>query len=266
MIRLIALDLDGTLLGPNFRISEADQAAVAAARDRDVQIALNTARWYGLAQRSARRLELETPLICHNGAHIREPNGDAELLHLQIPTELAREIAALCDEHGFETYCTVGGVTYMRTPHEIDPQRLPKDMRLAATHAQHITAPATGILVFGEAAVSAIVEAFGERYANELVLPIGESEGVQPYVTITAAGADKGRALRLLCEHIGVPPEETMAIGDAEPDVPMFELAAIGVAMGNAPDSVQAKANAVAPSNAESGVAWAIRRFVLESE
>ena len=154
----------------------------------------------------------------------------------------------------------------MRTPHEIDPQRLPKDMRLAATHAQHITAPATGILVFGEAAVSAIVEAFGERYANELALPIGESEGVQPYVTITAAGADKGLALRLLCEHIGVPPEETMAIGDAEPDVPMFELAAIGVAMGNAPDSVQAKANAVAPSNAESGVAWAIRRFVLESE
>ena len=266
MIRLIALDLDGTLLGPNFRISEADQAAVVAARDRGVQVALNTARWYGLAQRSARRLGLETPLICHNGAHIREPNGGAELLHLQIPTELAREIAALCDEHGFETYCTVDGVTYMRSPHEIDPQRLPDDMRVAATHAEHITAPATGFVIFGEAAVAAIVETFGERYANELALPIGESEGVQPYVSITAAGADKGRALRLLCDHIGVPPEETLAIGDATPDVPMFELAAMGVAMGNAPDTVKAKADAVAPSNAESGVAWAIRRFVLESE
>ena len=265
MIRLIALDLDGTLLGPNSQLGEADQAAVAAARDRGVQIALNTARWYGLAQRTARRLELETPLICHNGAHIREPNGDAELLHLQIATELAREIAALCDEQGFETFCTVDGVTYMRTPRDIDPKRLPSDMRLAETHAQHITAPATGILVFGEAAISAIVEAFGERYASELAMPIGESEGVQPYVSITAAGADKGRALRLLCEHIGVPPEETLAIGDAAPDVPMFELAATGVAMGNAPDTVKAKADAVAPSNAENGVAWAIQRFVLDS-
>jgi len=265
MIRLIALDLDGTLLDPNFRVGEADQAAVVAARDRGVQVALNTARWYGLAQRTARRLGLETPLICHNGAHIREPNGGADLLHMQIRADLAREIAALCDQHGFETYCTVDGVTYMRSPHEIDPQRLPDDMRVAATHAQHITAPATGFVIFGEAAVAAIVEAFGERYAGELALPIGESEGVQPYVSITAAGADKGRALRLLCEHIGVPPEETLAIGDATPDVPMFELAAIGVAMGNAPDTVKAKADAVAPSNTESGVAWAIQRFVLDS-
>ena len=72
--------------------------------------------------------------------------------------------------------------------------------------------------------------------------------------------------MRLLCEHIGVPPEETLAIGDAAPDVPMFELAATGVAMGNAPDTVKAQADAVAPSNAENGVAWAIRQFVLESE
>ena len=55
MIRLIALDLDGTLLAPDFRVSETDAQAVIAARDRGVQIALNTARWYGLAQRTARR-------------------------------------------------------------------------------------------------------------------------------------------------------------------------------------------------------------------
>ena len=55
-----------------------------------------------------------------------------------------------------------------------------------------------------------------------------------------------------------------MAVGDAQPDVDMFEVAGLGVAMGNAIDEVKAKGGAIAPSNTEGGVAWAIRRFALE--
>ena len=55
-----------------------------------------------------------------------------------------------------------------------------------------------------------------------------------------------------------------MAVGDAQPDVAMFEAAGVSVAMGNAIDEVKAQADAVAPSNTEGGVAWAIRRYVLE--
>ncbi len=266
MIRLIALDLDGTLLAPDFRVSETDAQAVIAARDRGVQIALNTARWYGLAQRTARKLELSAPLICHNGAHIREPNDGADLLHVRVPQEAAREIAAFCDEGGFETYTTVEGVTYMRTPREamIDPARLPNDMRLARTHAEHVDVDATGFVVFGEEAVPALVEAFAERYAGILACVAGVSEASPPYLTITGAGADKGSALRLVCERLGVPLDEAMAVGDAAPDIAMFEVAATSVAMGNAPEDVKAQADAVAPTNAEGGVAWAIRRFVLD--
>ena len=266
VIRLIALDLDGTLLGSDWRVSAIDGEAVAEARDRGVQIVLNTARWYGIALRTARRLELHTPLICHNGAHIKQPDDGAELLHLRIAKEHAREIAAFCDEGGFETMTTIDGVTYLRTPAEaaIDPQRLPKDMRVAKTHAEFVTAPATGILVFGDDAVQAVTDAFAERYAGVIGFPVGWSEALRPYVTITDAGADKGRALRLVCEQLGVPPEEAMAVGDAAPDVAMFDVAKVGVAMGNAPEDVKARADAVAPSNVEGGVAWAIRRFVFE--
>ena len=268
MIRLIALDLDGTLLGPDSRVAPADSEAVAAARDRGVHIVLNTSRWYGIAQRTARRLELRAPLICHNGAHIREPDDGPELLHLRIATEDARQIAAFCDERSFETYTTVDGMTYLRPPLEaqIDPERLPKDMRLARTHAEFVTGPATGILVFNDEAVQAVIDAFAERYAGILSFPVGWSEMAQRYVTITATGADKGRALLLVCQHLGVPPEDAMAVGDAAPDVAMFAVAGLGVAMGNAPKDVQAEAGAVAPSNAEGGVAWAIRRFVLEAK
>lgn len=268
VIRLIALDLDGTLFGPDWRVGEADEAAVIAARDRGVQISLATSRWYGSARGTAEQLELRAPLICQNGAHVKEPNDGAELLHLRIPTEVAREIASFCDEGGFETYSTVGGVTYLRTPRaeQMETRQLPAGIRLAQTHAEFVTGPASGFVVFGREAVRTVIDAFAERYAGVLAMPSGVSETFPPYVTITAAGADKGRALDLVCRHLDVPPEETMAIGDAAPDVAMFEAAAIGVAMGNAPEEVRAKADAVAPSNAEAGVAWAIRRFVLEVE
>jgi len=265
MIRLIALDLDGTLLDSAFRVSPANLAAVQRARAQGVEVVLSTARWFGIALRTARRLELGTPLICHNGAHVREPENGLELLHLRIEPEPAREIVAFCDAGGFETMTTIDGLTYMRTPMEavIDPVRLPKDMRIEHDQAQHVTAPVTGILVFGEDACAAVLERFEGRYAGQLTFPLAASEGQRPYLTITHAGADKGRALRLVCERLGVPPEHVLAVGDAHHDIPMFELAQTGVAMGNALAEVQARADAVAPANDDDGVAWAIERFVL---
>lgn len=263
MIRLVALDLDGTLLGPDFKVAEADSAAVIAARDRGVHIVLCTARWYGVAVRTARRLELRAPIISHNGAHIQEPDGE-ELFHALVHTDSAREIAAFCDAAGFETYTTVDGVTYMRSRWQdnIDPARLPADMRVASTHAEHVTSPATGLIVFGADGVRAVVDAFATTHPD---LAFVEAwGGDNPYVTVTAAGVDKGTGLRFICKHLGVPEQEALAMGDATPDIDMFRVAGIGVAMGNGSDDVKEAAQATAPSNTEGGVAWAIRRFVLE--
>lgn len=265
MIRLVALDLDGTLLDRNFQMSKADEEACRRAIGNGVAIVLNTSRWYKLAERTARKLELRTPLICHNGAHIQEPNDGEELLHEYIPVEAAREIAAYCDDAGIETYTSVDGLTYMRPRAElqIDPERLPKDMRLANTHAEHVTSPATGIITFSAEGVRAVVDAFAERY-KQLLFSEAWGGTSTPYVTITAAGVDKGAALRLVCERLGVSLEETMAVGDAAPDLAMFDAAKLGVAMGNAPQDVREQADAVAPTSEESGVSWAIRRFVFE--
>jgi Cof subfamily protein (haloacid dehalogenase superfamily) len=266
MIRLVALDLDGTLLGPDWRVADTDKEALAAARARGVHIVIDTTRWYEIALRTARRLELTAPMICHNGAHIKSPESGDDLLHLPIATEIAREIASFCDERGWETYTTVNGITYIRSRWEaqIDPARLPQDMRIAKTHAEHVAAPVTGILVFGDHAVQEVPAAFAQRYDGALAFPVGWSESQQPYVTVTVAGVDKGTGLRFVCECLGVPLEESMAVGDAQPDLAMLDIAGVGVAMGNAIDDVKAQADAVAPSNTEGGVAWAIRRYVLE--
>ena len=265
MIKLVALDLDGTLLGPGFKVSDADKQAIADARRAGVHVTIDTTRWYELAVLTARRLEMTSPLVCHNGAHIRAVDGD-DILHLKIPVEPARQIAALCDGQGWESYTSIEGVTYMRTRYEVslDPARLPPGMRLEKLHAPLVTAPVTGILAFGEDAIKLVPKTFDSKYPGMLAFPAGWSESMTPYVTVTVAGVDKGTGLQVVCEHLGIAPDEAMAVGDAHPDVAMFEVAGVGVAMGNAQDEVKALADAVAPANDAGGVAWAIRRFVLE--
>jgi Cof subfamily protein (haloacid dehalogenase superfamily) len=268
MIKLIALDLDGTLLGPGFKISEDDRSAIADAREAGVHVTIDTTRWYELASMTAQRLGLTSPMVCHNGAHIKAAGASDHVLHLPIAVEPAAEIAAFCDEKGWESYTSVSGVTYMRTRYEasIDPARLPAGMRLEKRHAQFVTAPATGILAFGQDAVDEIEPRFEKKYPGLLAYPAGWSESMTPYVTITVAGVDKGTGLRVVCEQLGIVPDEAMAVGDAHPDVAMFDVAGIGIAMGNAPEEVRERATAVAPANDAGGVAWAIRRYVLEED
>jgi hypothetical protein len=266
MIKLVALDLDGTLLGPGFKIGEADRDAIADARRAGVHVTIDTTRWFELAAITARRLGLASPLVVHNGAHIRAAEADSNVLHLPIETVVAREIAEFCDQRGWESYTSVNGVTYMRTRYEaqIDPARLPAGMQLEKLHAPFVTSPATGILAFGEEAVELVEKTFEAKYPGMLAYPAGWSESLTPYVTVTVAGVDKGTGLLAVCDYLGITPDEAMAVGDAHPDVAMFDVAAVGVAMGNATDEVKALADAVAPTNADGGVGWAIRRFVLE--
>ena len=266
MIKLVALDLDGTLLGPGFKIGEADQQAIADARRAGVHVIINTTRWFELAELTAKRLGLTSPLVVHNGAHIRAAGAEVDVLHLPIPEDASRDIASFCDARGWESYTSVNGVTYMRTRYEvsIDPTRLPKGMQLAKLHAPFVTAPATGILAFGEDAVAELKETFEPKYPGMLAFPAGWSESQTPYVTVTVAGVDKGTGLRVVCDWLAIGLDEAMAVGDAHPDVDMFDVAGVGIAMGNATDDVKALADAVAPANDAGGVAWAIRRFVLE--
>ena len=108
MIRLVALDIDGTLLDTSNRLSEANAAAVREAVAGGVTVVLATSRWFYLARLTARELGLITPLICHNGALIKRPDDEEELLHLRLDQRFAQETATLGDERGYRMFTTVG--------------------------------------------------------------------------------------------------------------------------------------------------------------
>ena len=263
-VRLIAVDLDGTLLTRGNTVSDVNAAAVREAVAAGVHIVLATARWYTLAKATADALGVTSPMICHNGAMVRDPRDGAYLLHERIPAQPAREIAAIADERRYECVVTVDDVTYMITQRpNVEPARLPGGIRLAERLSDAVTDGAEGFIFFGQQAVDGLRSTLDGNYDGVLNLAWGYSATFPPYVNIVHAAADKGRALRLVCEHAGVPLDESLAIGDAAPDLDMMSVAGMSMAMGNAPDDVKARATVVGPSNLEDGVAWAIREFAL---
>jgi Cof subfamily protein (haloacid dehalogenase superfamily) len=263
-VRLIALDLDGTLLTPGGTVSDGNRAAVADAVAAGVHIVLATSRWYLLAKRTTDSLGIASPIICNNGAMVRSPIDDARLLDLRVPAAPAAEIAAIADEAGYESMVTVDDVTYLLTRRPgVQQSMLPPGMVLTERLSGHISGDVEAFLFFGQEACDGYRARIGDRYAGVLNMAYGYSETFPPYLNVVNAAADKGRALRLVCDHVGVPIAQAMAIGDAAPDLAMMRAAGLGMAMGNAPEDVKAQADVVGPGNADDGVAWAIREFAL---
>jgi Cof subfamily protein (haloacid dehalogenase superfamily) len=263
-VRLLALDLDGTLLVGGNRISDANTRAVKDAVEAGVHIVFATSRWYRLAKRTADALGITTPIICHNGAMVRSPSDDGTLLYHGLDAEPSLAIARIADEHGYESMVTVDDVTHLLTRRpDVDPARLPDGMALTRRLEDHVTDGCAAFLFFGQDAVDGVPARLNGAHADVLNLASGYSETFPPYLNIVHARADKGRALRLVCEHVGVSVHQALAIGDAAPDLAMMRAAGMSMAMGNAPAEVKAEATVVGPSNLDDGVAWAIREFAL---
>ncbi|MCH8920600.1 MAG: HAD family phosphatase [Chloroflexi bacterium] len=263
-IRLIALDLDGTLLNSAAKVSERNAEAVKRALDAGVKVVLATARWYLLAKRNAEHLGIDTPLICNNGAVVKRPQDGDELLHLRLDQELAREVTALADERGWETFTTIEDTTYMRMRPGIIPERLPAGLRVSERQAEEVArGQPTAVLVFGEEAVNEISQRFLPAFDGRAKFSLNRPPLYPHYVILTHPDADKASALEMVCRELDIPLNDVMAMGDSESDLEMLRLAGLGIAVNNSPDEVKRAALHVAPANDDDGVAWAIEHFVL---
>lgn len=261
--KLIALDLDGTLLNSSMRLSETNTEAVRRAIDAGLRVVLATSRWYGLAKRTAERIGCEAPIICSNGAEIRYPDG-REVMHLALDGEAARAVVTAGDDNGWEMYSTVGLATYMKDRPGIIPEKLPAGLRVAERQSDHLgDADPTCVQVFGEEPVAYIREHFYPKYKERVRFSFNTPVGSPHYCVLTHPDAEKAKALQIVCKELGVPAEEVIAMGDSESDIEMLKWAGLGIAMRNSPDEVKKAALHVAPSNDEDGVAWAVLRFLV---
>lgn len=261
--RMLALDLDGTLLNSAMRLSDTNAEALRKVVDRGAHVVLATSRWYALAKRTADRIGLTTPIVCSNGAEIRGMDG-SELLSLPLDAEAAREIVTWGDDHGWEMFTTVGNTSYMQMRPGVIPEKLPGGLKVAERLSDHLSdGSPLCVQIWQQASVQEVAERFAPKYDGRVRFSFNTPVGMPHYVVLTHPEAEKAKALELVREKLGIPPEETIAMGDSESDIEMLRWAGLGIAMRNSPDAVKKEALHIAPSNDEDGVAWAAIKFLL---
>ena len=264
-IKLIASDLDGTMLDSSGGIPERNSRAVAAAMRAGVIVTISTGRMYGSAADFARRLGLgNTPIICYNGAMICSEGGEAPM-HLKLGLEVAREMLAIIMERGIYVQSYIDDRLYVKDDNDSNYLYYRRHFGIEAKALgnevfEPKTAP-TKLLVrtsgFEESRV--LIKEFSERFAGRAFVTSSNED----FVEMMNPEADKGKCLRILAETLGIPIENVMALGDGDNDVEMIEAAGLGIAMGNARPETASAARDIAPSNDECGVAWAIEKYAL---
>ena len=266
--KLLALDLDGTTLGPKLDIDPAVAGAIAAAQTRGVRVTIATGRMFASTVLYARQLDIHEPLICYQGALIRDPIGGEIYQHVVTPGDLAAEAIEMLRERDIFTIAYIDErLCAAEQRPELDEYLLwhPEgievviDPELAALARER---PPTKLLFVSEPPV---IERETARLAEHFAGRLSAVRSHALFGELTALGISKGAALAALAARLGIAREQVMAIGDHENDVPMIEWAGLGLAMGNAIPAARAIADAVIPSVQEAGVAWAIERYILSS-
>jgi Cof subfamily protein (haloacid dehalogenase superfamily) len=271
--RLIAMDVDGTILTPEGELTPRMLRAAQMAAERGVTLALATARRWTGAEPVARALGAARPLILYDGALRRAfPDGaveSTEPLAVDVAQEAAERIAA----NGLRVvaqYSLPAGERMVATaeaPHgdwmEAYLAFFRRQVRFRPLGALLTTFQKPLRLVsFGPLEIlRALADSMVDLPAGVQILPLGSYGTAE--LTVFAPGVSKGAALARLAADLGLSMAETMAIGDGDNDISMLRAAGLGVAMGHAAPHVRAAADALTTSNIEDGAARAIERYAL---
>ena len=261
--RLLALDLDGTLLRADQQVDEADIGAIRELQRAGVTVTIVTGRLQSGALGAARACGIEGAIACVEGSHIVELASNKTLAHHPMEREVLREAVTA---HGLSTFVfDAHGIHHDHTgaPYAGYVRTWSPNLRVVeedvAWQADAIAAVAVGDPE-PIAAAHAVLRAHADRLFS-VSFAISQCPGKHA-VLVRAAGPTKGTALAELCRLIGCTTSDAVAIGDWVNDVPMFEVAGRSFVMGGAPEHVTAKATDKLEriNGTGGGIAEAVRR------
>lgn len=268
-IKLIAIDMDGTLLLPDHTISPAVKNAIAAARERGVNVVLCTGRPFAGVESYLKELRMDKPndyCITYNGALVQKAHDGSTVAQTALNyddyrylEQLSREVGSHFHALDRHTLYTANRDISYYTVHESFIANIP----LVFCEAENMDKKGEFLKVMMiddpvmlDKAIAKIPAEVYERYTLMKSSPY--------FLEILDRRVNKGTGVKALADTLGIKREEIMTLGDQENDIAMLEYAGMGVAMGNAIDKVKAVSDFVTKSNLEDGVAYAIEKFVLK--
>lgn len=268
-IKLLAIDIDGTLVGEDGVISAEDKAAIAEADRSGIKVALCTGRAIQSCYRILGELGLDGYHVFCDGSLVYSPSRRHEVYCQTIPTNVLRRMVAFArsQELSLDLY-TVGDYFVERETWSARVHRDIFGIPPTIGSFDHLPDPER-IIKAGLVARTSEEQAKAERFNREFASDLYFSWVTTPsypqanFVNVVAPGVSKGRAIEALADHLGLAPSEVMAIGDGNNDISIISSVGLGVAMGNATEELKAVAHDITLNVERSGVAAAVRKFLL---
>lgn len=280
-IRIIALDLDGTLLDSEKRLSEANRDALARAAEKGVLIVPTTGRFFGMMPPAVRDLSFVRYAITINGAQVYDRETDTAIVRDEIPLDMALGVMETLDKYDviYDCYRQNWGwmtaalqdkaAAYATNEHYLKMVR--EFRRPVPELKRHLRETAAD----GDVQKVMLFATNRERStAIDCIRKLSDEIAARfPDIKVTASTwnnielniktAHKGNALKRFAEHLGFGLENCMSFGDGMNDFTMVEAAGLGIAMMNAEPEVKRVAKDVVPSNDEDGVAKGIDKWIF---
>lgn len=260
--KLIAIDIDGTLLNNQKEILNQTKIDIKSAYEKGVIITICTGRGYPAAKRYIDELDLNIPLILYNGSRVRMSKDDTLLLNNTIDSKVAQKVYNLIEEHnGTCCFWSNDKLFFNKNNHYTIYYENLTTIKPNIIDKSHdgLFNQINKFIWFDESDVLVDVQ---NNVLNN-VMGINYFKSQSELLEIVPSNVSKGLTLEKLASLLGVKQEEVIAIGDDENDISMIKYAGLGIAMGNAKETVKQVADYITLTNEENGVGEAIKKFIL---
>lgn len=260
--KLVVLDMDGTLLNSNHKISETNKEILQRLASKGVEVVLASGRPFEAAYLYSKELGIDSPIIASNGAMVKSPRTEELYYSATVTKDLAEEIVEYGRQNDYPTSLYVSNEVYTY------------DERMEKLHIEVEGIHPTIINSFeSDKPIYKVIYMDTPERIEEAYIHLEAAYRGKLYITrsadilldVMSKEVSKGIALEKLRESLGIPKEEVIVFGNSYNDVSMFEEAGLAVAMENSPQAVKDAAHVVTKTNDEDGVAHILKE-VFEIE
>jgi len=269
MYKLIALDIDGTLVNSDKKISNENKVAIAAAREKGVKVVLASGRPTNGMMGALKELNMLTDddyVLSYNASVIQKVKSET-IIHSKILTgQDAKKLAKIAQEIGtyIHAFSHQHGLITPEHNEYTDHESEINEQAITLFDFEQLADDEKILKVMLVAAPEKLTQAVSQLPA-QLYHDFCIVQSAPIFLEFLNSNSNKGLGVKALADHLGIPAHQVICMGDAGNDFQMIQYAGLGVAMGNATDDIKAIADHITVSNDEHGVAKVIHKYVLNS-